>query len=163
MGGTAARVDTKAVRGRRELHFRSFDEVLADAEGLVASPHTGTLGNWPLSQLLTHLAKAINKSIDGISAKVPIRFRILGWFIKGRVLKKGLSPGFQLPQGREAEAFPAAASPTAALETLRAAVGRTRTERMTARHPVFGGLTHEEWTRLHLRHAELHLSFAVPG
>jgi hypothetical protein len=33
---------------------------------------------------------------------------------------------------------------------------------MTARHPVLGKLTHEEWTQLHLRHAELHLSFAVP-
>jgi hypothetical protein len=50
-----------------------------------------------------------------------------------------------------------------ALEQLRKAVARLRAEKMTARHPVFGRITHDEWARLHLRHAELHLSFAVPG
>lgn len=38
-------VDTKTVQGRRELKFQSFDEVLADAEKLVSSPNTKTLGN----------------------------------------------------------------------------------------------------------------------
>jgi hypothetical protein len=42
-------VDTKTVPGRRELVFRSLDEVVADAETLVASPNTKMLGNWPLS------------------------------------------------------------------------------------------------------------------
>jgi len=28
--------------------------------------------------------------------------------------------------------------------------------------PAFGPLTLEEWDQLHLRHAELHLSFFVP-
>jgi hypothetical protein len=156
-------VDTKTVRGRRELTFGSFDEVLADAARLVASPHTRTLGNWPLGQLLTHLATAINRSIDGISARAPFLVRILARFRKGRVMSKGLPAGFKLPADREALAFPAPASTGEGLETLRAAVGRLRNERMTARHPVFGKLTHEEWARLHLRHAELHLSFAVPG
>ena len=161
--GVGTGVDTKTVRGRRELAFGSLDEVVADAERLVASPHTRTLGNWPLSQLLTHLATAINRSIDGIAFRAPLSVRIIGFFIKGRVMKKGLRPGFRLPREREAGAYPPAASPQEALETLRAAVARTRTERITARHPVFGRLTHEEWVRFHLRHAELHLSFAVPG
>jgi hypothetical protein len=145
------------------LTFQSFDEVLADAEKLVASSQTRTLGNWPLSQLLTHLANAINKSIDGISGKVPFWVRILGRFLKGRVMNKGMSPGFKLPREVETRAFPVAASPLVALEMLRSAVGRLRQERMTVRHPVFGRLTHEEWIRFHLRHAELHLSFAVPS
>jgi hypothetical protein len=29
-------------------------------------------------------------------------------------------------------------------------------------NPVFGAMTPEDWKRLHLRHAELHLSFVVP-
>jgi hypothetical protein len=164
--GTAVatgRVDTRRVQGRRELTFRSFDEVLADAENLVACPHTRVLGNWPLSRLLTHLAVAINRSVDGTTGKAPFSFRILGLFIKGRVMKKGLRPGFQLPADREAGAFPPSPTPQAALETLRGAVGRLRAERMTARHPVFGKLSHEEWAVFHLRHAELHLSFVVPG
>jgi hypothetical protein len=156
-------VDTATVQGRRKLTFRSFDEVLADAERLVSSPNTKTLGNWPLSQLLTHLATTINSSIDGMSAKAPWFLRLVGPLVKRRIIKSGMSSGFKLPKEREATAFPAASSPQEALGKLRAAVGRLKQERMTARHPVFGKLTHEEWTRLHLRHAELHLSFAVPG
>ena len=156
-------VDTATVQGRRKLTFRSFDEVLADAERLVSSPNTKMLGNWPLSQLLTHLASTINGSIDGMSTKAPWFFRLIGPVVKRRILKNGMSPGFKLPKAREANAFPAASSPQEALGKLRAAVGRLKEERMTARHPFFGKLTHEEWTRLHLRHAELHLSFAMPG
>jgi hypothetical protein len=156
-------VDTKTVQGRRQLTFRSFAEVIADAERLTSSPHTKVLGNWPLNQLIAHLATAINRSIDGISAKMPWFVRLMGLFRKGRILKNGLPPGFQLPRDREALAFPQVASSQEALGILRKAVARLSAERMTARHPVFGNLTHDEWTQLHLRHAELHLSFAVPG
>lgn len=156
-------VDTKTAAARRTLHFDSLDELLADAERLVASPDTRTLGNWPLSQLLTHLAKAIHGSIDGIDARVPWYVRMFGPFIKLRVLRQGMQAGFQLPKSAVAKAFPVAESPQHALGELRAALDRARTKRMTARHPVFGNLTHDEWTRFHLRHAELHLSFVIPG
>jgi hypothetical protein len=156
-------VDTKTVQGRRELDFGSLDEVLADAERLVAFPGTKILGNWPLSQLLTHLATMINGSIDGTSAKAPWFIRLVGPLLKGRVLKNKMSPGFKLPKDVEVRFFPAKTSPQEALEQLRTAVGRLQNERMTTRHPILGKLTHEEWTRLHLRHAELHLSFAIPG
>jgi hypothetical protein len=155
-------VDTRTVCGRRQLHWTSLDDVLADAEKLVAAPHTRTLGNWPLNQLLMHLALTINRSIDGISFRAPWRVRLLGFFIKRRALRQGLPAGFRLPKDREALVYPAAPSPQDALQTLRRAASRLRTEKMTARHPVFGRLTHEEWTQLHLRHAELHLSFAMP-
>ena len=156
-------VDCKAVRGRRMLHFNSLDEVVADAEKLVASPNTKMLGNWPLAQLLMHLATAVNGSIDGVSVRAPWFIRLAAPLIKPRVLTKGMSPGFQLPKKLEPSFYPAAASPQEALDKLRAAVARTRDERMTSRHPALGKLSHDEWLRLHLRHAELHLSFAVPG
>lgn len=154
-------IDSKTTQGRRVLHFASLDEVVADAETLLASPEVKMLGNWPLAQLLMHLATAVNSSIDGISAKAPWHVRMVGPLIKGRILTKGMSPGFKLPKQVEPEFFPAAESPQEALECLRAAVARTCRERMTARHPVLGKLTHDDWTRLHLRHAELHLSFAM--
>jgi hypothetical protein len=156
-------VDTKTVQGRRELTFESLDEVVVDAEKLVASPSTKMLGNWPLSQLLTHLATAINGSIDGTSAKAPWLIRLVGPLLRGRFLRNEMSPGFKLPKDVEVGFFPAVGSPQEALERLRVAVGRLKTEKMMTRHPVLGKLIHEEWTRLHLRHAELHLSFAVPG
>src|SRR4051794_8652532 len=98
-------VDVKAVRGRRDLRFASIDDLLADAENLVSSPQTRTLGNWPLAQLFTHLALGIDVSIDGIAARAPWYTRLLGFFIKGGVLKDGVSPGFNLPRGIEADMF----------------------------------------------------------
>jgi hypothetical protein len=143
------------------LHFKSLDEAVADAVELVSSPTTRTLGNWSLSQLLTHLARAIDGSIDGIKFKAPWFVRLYGKLAKRRVLRQGLSPGFKLPKKREAGAFPSASSLQEALAIFRKAVGRLQNEKATASHPVFGKLTHEEWTLFHLRHAELHQSFAA--
>ncbi len=156
-------VNSRKVQGRRELHFTSLDEMVSDAEKLVSSPTTKTLGNWPLNQLLTHLATAMNASIDGIPFSAPWYLRILGFFIKPGVLKRGVLPGFSLPKDKEAAAFPAVSSPQEALDMLRKATGRLRNETASATHPIFGALTHKEWTQLHLRHAEMHLSFAVPS
>lgn len=155
-------VNSKSVQGRRQLRFVSLHEVILDAEQLVAARDAKTLGNWPLDQLLTHLAIAINSSIDGIPEKVHWMVRLVGPFLKGWVFRRGMSPGFRLPKKLEAVAFPEGSSPEEALHKLRAAVERVRTEKMNACHPVFGQLTHEEWNLFHLRHAELHLSFVIP-
>jgi hypothetical protein len=158
-----APVNVKTVEGRRTLTFQSLDDVVADAEKLVASPQTKVLGNWSLGHLLMHLASTIDSSIDGINFRAPWHIRLLGPLIKARILKKGASPGFNLPKELEAGAFPAPHSLQDALEKLQAGVGRLKKEKATARHPAFGAMTHEEWVRVHLRHAEMHLSFAVPG
>jgi hypothetical protein len=155
-------VDPKTVQGRRELHFTSLDEVVADAETCIDAPNTKTIGNWPLSQLISHLTGAINGSIDGIPAKAPWYIRLVAPLVKRRFLTKKLSPGFKLPKEVEGDFFPVVSSSQESLRKLQTAVARLQTEKMTADHPVFGKLTHEEWTQLHLRHAELHLSFAVP-
>jgi uncharacterized protein DUF1569 len=156
-------VDSKTVAGRRTIRFASLDDVVVDAQRLVASPDTKMLGNWSLGQILMHLSGAVNGSIDGIPFKAPWFVRLIGPLIKRRILTRGMSPGFRLPKAAEPRAFPTPASSAAGLETLRQAVGRTRTEKMTSPHPVFGRLTHQEWEQLHLRHSELHLSFAEPG
>jgi hypothetical protein len=149
------------IHTRRRLRFESFDDVLDDAERLVASANTTTLGKWPLDVLLGHLAVGVDSSIDGIPGKAPWLIRVGGRFIKRRVLSHGMSPGFKLPKKLEAVAFPSYGSPTAAFLKLRRAIERTKAETMQACHPVFGQLTHDEWRQFHLRHAELHLSFAL--
>jgi len=156
-------VDCKKVQGRRKLSFTSLDEVIADADKLVSSPNTRMLGNWPLGRLLTHLAHGIDRSIDGSTVKAPWVVRLIGPFFKGRILKNGMSAGTKLPKNVEVSLYPAVDSPQEALEKLRAAVGRLRNEKMTAPHPVFGKVTPEEWLQFHLRHSELHLSFALPS
>ena len=62
-------IETRSVVGRRKLHFDSLNEIVTDADMLVSSPNTKILGNWPPEKLLTHLAMAINHSIDGIRPK----------------------------------------------------------------------------------------------
>jgi len=156
-------VAAKTVQGRRELRFRALAEAVADAEKLVSSATTKPLGNWPVSRLLTHLAMAMNGSIDGISFKAPWYARLFGYFVKGRAIKRGMRAGIRLPREVETGAFPAAASPQDALDIFRKAVARMQSEKASAAHPIFGRLTHEEWIQFHLRHAELHLSFAVPS
>lgn len=152
---------TASANERRTLRFDSFEQMLADAETLAASSAARTLGKWPLASLLEHLAMSINCSIDGFPTKAPWFIRLIGPLLKSGALKK-LSPGIKLPKRAEAEAYPPVNSVAEALEHLKSAATRTKTERMTATHPAFGKMTHDEWFQLHLRHAELHLSFVLP-
>ena len=48
------------------------------------------------------------------------------------------------------------------LDQLRTQIERLNREAKRAPSPVFGKMTREEWDQLHLRHAEMHLSFYVP-
>jgi len=156
-------VNTKSVQGRRKLSFESLDEAVADAERLVASPRVTMLGNLSLGQILAHLAIPINGAIDGFDIKGPWIIRtLLGPRIKSSILNKGMSPGAKLPKKFHAELFPRRVSAEQGLEMYRKAVARLKTERMTADHPFMGPMCHEDWDRLSRRHAELHLSFAVP-
>jgi hypothetical protein len=159
--GPSVSFATKDVPRRRELHFNTLDDVVADAERLVASRTTRVIGNWPLDRLLTHLALVINRSIDGMSSMRPWHRRLFGLFAKPWILKYGMPAGIKLSKDREAAAYPQANSLEDALAILKNAVERMRHEQASAVNPLCGKLTHEEWTQFHLRHAELHLSFAL--
>ena len=103
-------VDSKSVRGRRQLSYASFDELLADADRLNAQRHAN-LGQLA-AELLGHLAATINASMDGITGvkvKPPLMMRLLGPLLKGRVLRKGLSPGIRLSKSVEKAPIPRAA------------------------------------------------------
>ena len=156
-------VIAKTVQGRRGVSFRTMDDIVADAEKLVASSTTRTIGNWPLAKLIMHLSQTVDNSIDGFQSKAPLMIRLIMPFFKNKLINaKELKPGINLPKATIPDAFPDAGSLQEALDDLRRAVERTKTERMTASHPAFGTMTHEEWNTLHLRHSEMHLSFALP-
>jgi hypothetical protein len=151
---------TAATAARRTVHYATFDDVLDDAERLVRA-RAATTGNWSLDQILGHLAIAMEKSIDGFDRKAPWPLRLVGRFIvKPRILKHGMKPGFKLPAEAEKISIPApGGDPVAALERLRRAIGRSKSDQTRCPHPFFGPMPASEWDRLHLRHAELHLSF----
>jgi hypothetical protein len=156
-------INTTKVTGRRQLHFGSLDDLLADVERLAACRRLQTLGNWSAGQIFEHLALTMNKSIDGFGWKMPAAVRFLiRLFFKRRTLTRSMSAGFRLP-GRAKEMLPPPVDTAVGLDSLRRAIRRAQTEDKRAAHPVFGPMTRAEWDQLHCRHAELHLSFLVPA
>jgi hypothetical protein len=160
-------VNTAKVKGRRSLHFNSFDEIVAEAERLAAG-RTVQLGNWSLGQILKHLAAVMHASIDGMTYQPPwfVRWtmRVVGQLITRYVLAHGMWAGFQLPRPLAREVVAADGTTTEeGLAALRAAVRRLKTDPRRDGISPFGRLTPEQWDRIQLRHAELHLSFIVPA
>jgi hypothetical protein len=159
----ATAIDTGKVAGRRQLHFNSLDDILADVERLANSREIRTLGNMSSGQILEHLATTMNKSIDGYQFGLPTPVRVVfRLFMKNKFLTKPMPAGFKLPVKAQAELVPGSTSQEAGLQDIRRAIKRLQTEPNRAPSPVLGPLTRDEWNQIHCRHSELHLSFLVP-
>ena len=154
-------INTKQVEGRRTVHYENFDDLLADVNQLTAGK-VRTLGNWSLGQILSHLAKAFEYSIDGFPFLMPAPMRfVFGLVMKRRFLNRTLPSGFQLPK-KASDLIPAEIDPVEASALLTKAIDRLKNEQQRSPNPALGRLTIDEWNALHLRHAEMHLSFALP-
>ena len=157
-------VDTKQVEGRRELQFQSLDDVLADLDQLT-SGQVKTLGNWSLAQICLHLAAGLNSALDGSSFKPPLIFRLIGPFMKKKFLTGKMPTGFKIPKAAEGQFLPSNDVETeAAVGKLRSAIERLKaaSDADLVKHPMFGKMTKHDTEQFHLRHAEMHLSFAIP-
>lgn len=147
---------------RRTVRYAALSEFLEDAERIAAGSHA-TAGQWSYAQILEHLARVMECSIDGFDGQASWFLRwIVAPFIRNSTLIQPMQPGFQLPKAAAALVPAADTALDEALRHARIAVERLDREEPTARHPVFGAMATEEWTQLHLRHAELHMSFVVP-
>ncbi|HEY1375761.1 MAG TPA: DUF1569 domain-containing protein [Gemmataceae bacterium] len=155
-------VATKSVTGRRHLHFDTLDDILADVEQLNWGP-IKNLGNWSPGQVLKHLTILMTGSLDGFHHRAPWFIRLVGKVVKKRFLTKPMSAGFQLPKAPAAEFVPGPIEWADALPQFREAVRRLKAEEKREPSPFLGPMTRQEWDQLHCRHAELHLSFLVPG
>jgi hypothetical protein len=154
-------IDTAKVQNRRQLKFDRLEDILAEVDRLNQGK-VKTLGNWSSGQILCHLATVMNQSIDGSPVHFSLPLRILGRLMKGRVLNKGMQPGFQL-KGQAADVLlPPPTNWEEGLSKFRAAIGRLQTETKREPSPFLGAMTREDWDKLHCRHAELHLSFLSP-
>ncbi len=144
------------------LRFHDFDEVLADADTLLAKGYQ-RVGNWGLAQIADHLTRVIGLSLDGFPSLFPWPVRVLArWFVLPRLMRHQVvrrrvpAPKFLLPTDSQDD--------RTAVERLRAVVDRFR------RHtgplhpsPLLGTLSPEEWREVHLWHCEHHFSFLLPG
>jgi hypothetical protein len=84
-------VSTKRVTERRSLHFTEVRQIVLDAEE-VTSGAFHTSGNWSAGQILMHLARSFDASIDGVNAKVSLPIRLIGRYIlKQRILDRRAS------------------------------------------------------------------------
>ena len=157
------RVDT-AVAERRLVRFDSSDQLLADVRRLAAAEQEGALlasGNWSLGQALGHLAAWMNYGYDGYPPMLrpPWIIKVLSRVTKKKYLANALKPGFRIP-GLPTGTVGDEPLPTPeALARFNTAWARLRNAPPAKPNLLFGVLTHEEWINLHLRHAELHLSF----
>jgi len=155
-------VDTKTAEGRRELHFGSLEDLEAEIERL-SETEVKMLGNWSLAQIFTHLAAGLNSTIDGSSFKAPLFMRMMGPLMKKKFIQGGIPPGFKIPKKAEAQFLPSSDVELAnAKAALQAAIQRVKSDNRFAPHPLFGKLSKDDTVQFQLRHAEMHLSFAVP-
>ena len=153
---------------RRTLRFETVEDAIAEAERLVAADRAGRLtraGNWPLGRALGHLATWAEFAFNGYPPAVhaPLPVRLILRMLRGRIINKGMMPGVKVgrvPGGTVGlEDLPT----DEALQRFRGALQRLKASSPVIANPAFGRLTHEEWVKLNLRHAELHLGFQVPG
>jgi hypothetical protein len=155
-------VNTGKVTGRREVAYESLDDVLMDAERLVATANLQMLGNWTLGQMLGHLAAVLHMSIDGADHRPHWFVGLIGPLILKRRILGRFPSGIKLPGPMEAKIVPQIPlTPEEGLHLLQEAIKRFRSDTSRKPHNVFGKMSGAEWHQLHLRHAELHMSFAV--
>jgi hypothetical protein len=164
---TATYVDTGKVTGRRTLRFNSVEDLFRDAQMLLAAEKAGTLkrlGNWTLGQAFGHIAAWAEFPLNGYPPDLQPP-----WFVKlivGRFKNKylaGLPAGKRIPGIKEGTKATEVMTSDAGLDRMQRAYQRLQAQAPTLPNPLFGPLTHAEWLALNLRHAELHLSFFVPG
>ena len=158
---TPSTINTAKVTGRRHLSFQSYEELLADLDRLGSGP-VQQLGNWSPGQNFRHLATVYNNSIDGFTLKFSVPLRMMARLFRKRLMSMSMPAGFKLPAKTGQSLMPPATSTEEGLAALRAAIARLQNEPRRAKHPLFGEMTHEEWDKIHLNHAALHLSFLVP-
>jgi len=152
---------------RRSLRFESLDDVLRDAEGLLATGYTKT-GSWSLGQVCGHLAAWFRYQMDGYPP-TPLLLRPMFWVARNIVAKWMMKKMFAHGQMKPGMAtipqsvMPADADDAAGVAELRDAVARWKAYTGPLQpSPLFGHCTREQWFKGHLIHCAHHLSFLVP-
>jgi len=153
-----SKINTKRATGRRNLTFKSLDDVLADLDAIEVK-QLSVLGNWSVGQILLHLSVPMNGAIDGIEFVLPWHIRLAARMFKPLLLRMKMPPGFKLPPKALELLVPGPTSDEVGFASLRQAITRMKSDQRRKPHPVLGPLSVEEWEKMMCRHCELHLSF----
>lgn len=152
---------------RRDLRFASLDDVVRDAEHLLAAGYD-RVGKWDLAQVCGHLSQWLRYQMDGFP-KAPLLMRPAFWFFRNTIgpamgrkaFKAGtMKPGIPtIPQSVP----PGGGDAAKAVATLRETVSRWLAYTGPLHpSPMFGTMTKDEWVKGHLIHCAHHLSFLLP-
>ena len=157
-------VKTGKVSDRRKLSFTSMAEILGDIKTLDAGVGEGktisATGNWTPAQIIEHVVYFVDGSIDGFEFKAPLIFRIFGKFARSQILNNPMKPGFKLPASmRMVVPSPKSIWPDAISHARKAILRVEAGKYMSKPSPLLGKMAHQDWVKLHCRHAEMHLSF----
>lgn len=161
-------VNTAKVRvsrdGARELHFADLDSVAAEMDRIASADRerrVKQLGNWDAGTIFGHLATWIDYSFEGFPPDLnpPWIIRFILRFQKHKFMKGPMPRGVKIP-GIKSGTFATEAVPLEeGVRHLRRSLERLKREKPTQRSVLFGELTHDEWIKGTLRHAELHMSY----
>ena len=154
-------VDVKRV-SLRPLSFSTVDQAMAEIERVAAAALAGKAtckGNWEVGQIFGHLAHWIQWGFDGSPVHPPWFVRLLGPLMKRKVLNGKSPQGFRLPGAAEGTYGVEKLSVEEGLRRCREQFARLKAGAPAIPNEVFGRMTHEEWIKLHLRHAEGHLGY----
>lgn len=161
-----AKVNTKRA-SHRTLQLESLDALeteLVRIESALSVGKTRTTGNWSVGQICGHLGKFVRCSYGGFDGLAPWVVRSLAAALfKRSAMGPGAMPrGLRRPKKASSMLPAAAVSDAQGMALLRGQLARIRSgEKMLQPSPLFGHLTHEQWVRLHLKHAGMHLGFVV--
>ena len=157
---------------RRTLVFASLADISRELDRLESAHRAGRLratGNWTPGMIFDHLASTFGMSLDGFpaNAKPPalLKWGAQVFFKKKAVAGQPPPPGIPFPKGVDGFAPRDGVSFDEGLAGLRRQLARATSgaEKMNKPSPIFGTMTHENWTGLHRGHCALHLGFLDPG
>lgn len=158
-------VNTRRV-ARRHVKLACLDCLTSELDRIEAAHRAGTLrtlGNWSAGQILQHISKFMRFAIDGFPPGGPPWILKVGAQIlfKRKAIERGPPPaGIKLPAGAAYLMPNDVVSFEDGLRALREQIARIeRGERFSHPSPLFGALTHEQWMKLQLGHATMHLGF----
>lgn len=157
---------------RRPLNLQNLAELKTDIQTLLdeGGGDLSTVGKMTPTQNIWHVAFLIDSSVNGFppAFRFPPPYRFIGRLLRSRTLNNPFPEGIKkMPGGPDLEAItfpPADTSLQEATEYLYANIAlASAPNSMKHPSPLFGKLTHDQWTRLHCLHADLHFSFLHPA
>jgi hypothetical protein len=155
-------IDTSTISNRRELHFSSIDDALAEIDRIAAAEREGKLhcvGNWTIGQVFNHLGTWAEFAYKPNPLKPPLPIKLILRLMKKRFISGPMKVGARIPGVKDGTLGAEACPFEDGYARVRSAFSRLKSEAPTQPNVIFGRLSHEEWIQMHLRHAELHLSF----